>query len=158
MGLVWNGRVQRFRERLVSGVGTLVAVLLLLPAIFIVLLPLSATAAIFASIGATIAVELLLFALAPVVAVVDGVLIAGSARIPVSLTGDTAAYRSTDAVQARGPGLDARAFTLFRGWVDPVVRIDLTDPDDPAPYWLVSTRRPEELRVALAAERSATTA
>lgn len=158
MGLVWNGRVQRFRERLVPGVGTLVAVLLLLPAIFVVLLPVSPTAAVFASIGATIAVELLLFALAPVVAVVDGVLVAGSARIPVSLTGDTAAYRSTDAVHARGPGLDARAFTLFRGWVDPVVRIDLTDPDDPAPYWLVSTRRPEELRVALAAERSATTA
>lgn len=155
MCLVWNGRVQRFRERLVPGVGTVVAVLLLLPAIFVVLLPLSPTAAVFASVGVTIAVELLLVALAPVVAVVDGVLVAGSARIPVSLTGDTATYRSADAVQARGPGLDARAFTLFRGWVDPVVRIDLTDPDDPAPYWLVSSRRPDELRVALAAERSA---
>lgn len=149
--------MQRFRERLVPGVGTLVAVLLLLPAIFIILLPLSATVGIIASIVITIAVELLLVVLAPVVEVVDGVLVAGSARIPVALTGGTEAFRGKDAVQARGPGLDARAFTLFRGWVDPVLRIDLTDPDDPAPYWLVSTRRPEALGDALVAERSAKT-
>ena len=155
---VWNGRVQRFRERLVPGVGTTIAVLLLLPAVFIILLPLSATAGVVAAVVVTIGVEALLVALAPVVSVEDGVLVAGSARIPVALTGDTEEYRGTEAVQARGPGLDARAFTLFRGWVDPVVRVDLTDPDDPAPYWLVSTRRPEELRAALAAERSATPA
>ena len=150
--------MQHFRERLIPGVGTLVAVLLLLPAIFIILLPLSATVGIIAAIGITIAVEALLLVVAPVVEVVDGVLVAGSARIPVSLTGDTEPFRGAEAVQARGPGLDARAFTLFRGWVDPVLRIALTDPDDPAPYWLVSTRRPEELQAALAAERAATSA
>jgi hypothetical protein len=149
--------VLRFRERLVPGVGTLLAVLLLLPAIWVVLLPLSPTVGLIAAIVLTLAVEVLLVVIAPVVEVVDGVLVAGSARIPVSLTGETALYRGTDAVQARGPGLDARAFTLFRGWVDPVVRVDLIDPDDPAPYWLVSTRRPEELRAALAAERGAKT-
>jgi hypothetical protein len=149
--------VQRFRERLIPGVGTLLAVLLLLPAIFIILLPLSPTVGIIASIVITIAVELLLVVLAPVVEVVDGVLVAGSARIPVALTGEAEAFRAKEAVQVRGPGLDARAFTLFRGWVDPVLRIRLTDPDDPAPYWLVSTRRPEELREALVAERSAKT-
>ena len=150
--------MQRFRERLIPGVGTMIAVLLLLPAIFIILLPLSATVGIIASIVITIAVEGLLIVVAPVVEVVDGVLVAGSARIPVGLTGDAEPFRGAEAVQARGPGLDARAFTLFRGWGDPVLRIDLTDPDDPAPYWLVSTRRPEELRTALVAERSATAA
>ncbi len=46
-------------------------------------------------------------------------------------------------------GLDARAWTVVRGWIDPVVRIPLSDPDDPVPYWLVSTRRPEQLVAAL---------
>jgi hypothetical protein len=147
--------VPRFRERLIPGIGTLVAVLLLLPAIFIILLPLSATVGAIASVLITLAVEVLLLVMAPVVTVADGVLVAGTARIPVALTGDAEVFRGKDAVQARGPDLDARAFTLFRGWVDPVLRIALTDPDDPAPYWLVSTRRPEELRDALAAERSA---
>jgi hypothetical protein len=147
--------VQRFRERLIPGAGTLTAILLLLPAIWVILLPLSPTVAPIAAIVLTAAVEVLMLVVAPVVAVGDGVLTAGSARIPVALTGDTAQYRKADAVTARGPQLDARAFTLFRGWVDPVVRIDVTDPDDPTPYWLVSTRRPEQLRAALAAERSA---
>lgn len=145
----------RFRERLIPGPGTVIAVLLLFPAIWVVLLPLSPTLGLVGAIVATVAVEGLLFVLAPRVEVSDGVLAVGPARIPVSLTGDTAHYRKTDAMQARGPGLDARAFTLFRGWVDPVVRIDLTDPQDPTPYWLVSTRRPEVLREAIAAEREA---
>ena len=147
--------MQRFRERLIPGPGTLIAIVLLLPAIWLVLLPLSPSVGLIGAIVVTIAVEVLMLVTAPVVAVADGVLSAGSARIPVSLTGAMESYRKTDATQARGPGLDARAYTLFRGWVDPVLRIDLTDPDDPTPYWLVSTRRPDELRDAIAAEREA---
>jgi hypothetical protein len=148
------GDVQRFRERLIPGVGTFVAVLLLLPAVFIILLPLSATAGAVAAVVVTVGVEVLLVVLAPVITVTDGVLAAGSARIPASFTGETWAYRGTAATEARGTGLDARAYTLFRGWIDAVIRIELTDPDDPAPYWLVSTRRPEELSAALVAART----
>ena len=145
--------MQRFRERLIPGPGTLIAILLLLPAIWLVLLPLSPGVGLIGAIVITVVVEVLMIVVAPVVAVSDGVLTAGKARIPVALTGAMESSRKTDARQARGPGLDARAFTLFRGWVDPVLRIDLTDPDDPTPYWLVSTRRPDELRAAIAAER-----
>ena len=148
----------RFRERLTPGPGTLAAVLLLLPAVFIIVLPLSPAVGAVLAVAVTVVAELVLVLTAPVVAVEDGVLTAGRARIPVALTAGTEAFRGREATQARGPGLDARAFTLFRGWVDPVVRIALNDPDDPAPYWLVSTRRPEELRAALAAERAAPTA
>jgi hypothetical protein len=133
----------------------MVAALLLLPAVFIIFLPISEVAGVAASVLLTALVEVLLVTTAPIVAVTDGVLVAGAARIPVALTGETELFRGPDAVQARGPGLDARAFTMFRGWVDPVVRVAVTDPDDPVPYWLVSTRRPEELRAALVAERAA---
>jgi hypothetical protein len=34
--------------------------------------------------------------------------------------------------------------------VHPVVKIDLLDKTDPAPYWLVSTRHPDKLAAALA--------
>ena len=145
--------MQRFRERLIPGPGTLIAILLLMPAIWVVMLPLSPRVGLIGAIVITIVVEVLMIVAAPVVAVADGVLTAGSARIPVSLTGAMESYRRDDARRSRGTGLDARAFTLFRGWVDPVLRIDLTDPDDPTPYWLVSTRRPDELRAAIAAER-----
>ena len=47
---------------------------------------------------------------------------------------------------------------MIRGWVDPVVRVGIEDPDDPVPYWLISTRRPEDLIRALdEARRTAVT-
>jgi hypothetical protein len=136
----------------------MLAALLLLPAIYIICLPLTAPV-----IGGAIAVlvtavvEVLLVLTAPIVAVRDGQLVAGAARIPVGLTGDAEPFRGPDATAARGTQLDARAYTMFRGWVDPVLRVAVTDPDDPVPYWLVSTRRPEELRAAIEAERGART-
>ena len=144
----------RFRERLVPGPGTVIAVLLLLPAIFVVCLPLSPAAGAVLAVVVTAAVELGLFFSAPVVSVEDGVLVAGRARIPVLLTGEAEAFRGAAATAARGVGLDARAWTLFRGWVDPVLRVRIEDPDDPAPYWVLSSRRPDELRAALDAERA----
>jgi hypothetical protein len=135
----------------------MLAAVLLLPAIFIIMLPIAppviggATAVLVTAI-----VEVLLVITAPIVAVRDGQLVAGAARIPVGLTGETEPFRGPDATAARGTQLDARAFTMFRGWVDPVLRVAVTDPDDPVPYWLVSTRRPEELRAAIEAERTAT--
>jgi Protein of unknown function (DUF3093) len=33
--------------------------------------------------------------------------------------------------------------------VDPVVRIEITDPSDRTPYWLTSTRNPDRLLAAL---------
>ncbi len=33
--------------------------------------------------------------------------------------------------------------TLFRGYVRGVVRVEVTDPADPTPYWLVSARNPQ---------------
>jgi hypothetical protein len=49
--------------------------------------------------------------------------------------------------------LDGRAYLCLRGWISPVVRVELDDPDDPTPYWLVSTRRPAQLVAALAEGR-----
>lgn len=38
-----------------------------------------------------------------------------------------------------------RAFLLTRPWIDRGVRVEVVDPADPTPYWLVSSRRPDTL-------------
>ena len=53
----------------------------------------------------------------------------------------------------RGVRLDARAYLLIRGWIPGLVRVELDDPDDPTPYWLVSTRHPVRLAAALSRGR-----
>jgi Protein of unknown function (DUF3093) len=38
---------------------------------------------------------------------------------------------------------DPAAFVALRPWIGPGVQLWLDDPDDPAPYWVVSSRHPE---------------
>ena len=92
----------------------------------------------------------------PAIRITDTELIAGKARIPVSLVGAATSHSGEDARQERGPRLDARAWLLIRGWVDPVVKIPIEDAADPAPYWLVSTRHPDRIVKALAEARALT--
>ena len=87
--------------------------------------------------------------LAPRIEVRDGVLRAGGAHIPVDLLGAAVAL-DADATRAElGPRLDARAHVCLRGWIHTAVRVEVHDPQDPTPYWVVSTRRPEALAAAV---------
>jgi hypothetical protein len=55
----------------------------------------------------------------------------------------------------RGRDIDPRAYLCQRSWLDLGVTVAVTDPADPTPYWLVSSRQPEALAAALAAHRVA---
>jgi len=54
--------------------------------------------------------------------------------------------------RALGPQLDPAAFVLHRPWIASAVRLEVVDPDDPTPYWVVSTRRPERLLAEIRGE------
>lgn len=57
--------------------------------------------------------------------------------------------------QAVGVDADHRAFLFTRPFVPAIVRVDVDDAADPHPYWLVSTRHPQELARAIEALRVA---
>lgn len=116
----------------------------------IALVPVGTTAAVAAGVVVAVAVALALTLASPQVEVAGGCLRAGRARVPLTLLGAATGYAGAAAREQRGPQLDARAYLCIRPWVDPVVRVELTDPQDPTPYWLVSTRSPERLVRALA--------
>lgn len=94
-----------------------------------------------------------LLATAPVISVADGVFTAGRASIGTDLVGEAVPFEAAEATLERGRRLDARAWLLIRGWIAPVVRVPITDPSDPAPYWLVSTRQPTKLAAAINGSR-----
>lgn len=80
----------------------------------------------------------------------DGQLRAGPAVIPLRFVGRVEVIRDRDAKQvALGPELDPAAYLLHRAWVRPVVRLEITDPADPTPYWVVSVRDADALLAAL---------
>jgi hypothetical protein len=115
--------------------------------------PFGATVAVTVTVVMSVVLGVLLLRSTGTVAVADGRFVAGRARIPVHLLGEAEALDAAAMRQARGPGLDARAYLYLRPWVDPGVRVAVSDPADPAPYWLVSTRRPEQVVAALARAR-----
>jgi hypothetical protein len=142
-----------YRERLWASVWFFLATALVIPASLLVFFPISA--------GVGIAVAAVLYAGCVAVLLVNSAVLlvtteafhAGRARLPIRFVGAVTGYREPDATVQRGAQLDARAWPLIRGWVSPVVRVTVTDHDDPTPYWLVSTRHPEKLVDALAAAR-----
>ena len=73
----------------------------------------------------------------------------GRASIERKFVWTVESFRGAEATAERGPRLNGLAFMWFRGWIDPVVKIQITDPADRTPYWLTSSRRPEELVAAL---------
>jgi Protein of unknown function (DUF3093) len=91
----------------------------------------------------------------PVIAIGDGWLTAGRARIPVGLLGPALTLDAAAMRLARGTGLNARAYLCLRGWLAEGVQVPVLDPADPTPYWLMSSRRPGALATALSAAQAA---
>lgn len=83
------------------------------------------------------------------VRVADGELRAGEARLALRHVGRVDVVQRKDKQEALGPQLDPAAHLVHRAWIGPVVRIEVTDPDDDTPYWIVSTRDPDALVAAL---------
>lgn len=83
------------------------------------------------------------------VTVDGGFLRAGRARIAGFHLGASNALDAEATRRISGVEADARAFLLLRPYLKRAVQVEIVDPSDPAPYWLISTRRPDELARAL---------
>ncbi|WP_308796696.1 DUF3093 domain-containing protein [Agromyces silvae] len=142
-----------YRERLWPTPWIFIVSLLLIPSSILVLAPVSLPAGIVTGIVLYLAVVGALSLTAPVIEVAEGRLRAGRAEIGIEHLGEAVPAVDAAARVELGTGLDARAFLVIRGWIRPVVRIPIVDPADPTPYWLVSSRRPNELAAAINGSR-----
>lgn len=88
---------------------------------------------------------------APRVVVAGGELRAGRAHIGAEHLGEARALDREETSRAAGREADARAYLLLRPYLRRAVKVAITDPADPAPYWLISTRRPDDLAAAIEA-------
>jgi Protein of unknown function (DUF3093) len=143
-----------YRERLWPGWSVCTFVLLVGVGLGIVVAPFGPPVMLAVAVVMTLVLEGLVFASTATVGVEQGYFVAGRARIPVELLGLPEVLDAAGMQHARGPGLDARAYLCLRGWIGPGLRIPVTDPEDPVPYWLVSSRRPQQLADALARART----
>ncbi|HVU61818.1 MAG TPA: DUF3093 domain-containing protein [Mycobacteriales bacterium] len=88
------------------------------------------------------------------VRVADGRLYAGKDELPLT-TITTIQPLDREATRMRlGPQADPAAMSVVRGWIGPSVMLRLSNPH-PVPYWIVSSRHPDELATAIKNERAA---
>lgn len=83
------------------------------------------------------------------VEVIDGDLVVGNARLGSDFVGTATALDAATFRHTMGAGADARTFIRTRPYVRTGALVKVADPDDSTPYWLVSTRRPDDLVASL---------
>lgn len=76
-------------------------------------------------------------------------LYAGAAKLPADVVSRTLVIPPTAKQAAMGRQLDPAAYVLHKTWIPTMAMLVLDDPDDPTPYWLISSKEPQELLEAL---------
>ncbi|MDT4936641.1 MAG: hypothetical protein QOG80_312 [Pseudonocardiales bacterium] len=83
--------------------------------------------------------------------IADGELRIRGAHLPLGYISGSIALDERTLRRVVGREGDPAAFVSIRPWIGPGVQLWLDDPDDPAPYWVVSSRHPDRVVAALRA-------
>lgn len=115
----------------------------------------SLSLAIWAALGnlealISIVIELALLLLAAnksslQITVTKGWLLVGPAAIERAFIHNFTALDFKEFKRVRGVDGDPASYLQIRFWVNTAIKIDLRDPKDKTPYWLISTNRANEL-------------
>ena len=135
-----------YTERLLPSWWLTLALGLFLPAGFLIFLPLDPFVGLV--VGALLwgGAWAVLAIFSPVIEAHPEGFRAGAATIGWENVSHVEVIDAAGAREAKGVGLDARAWVVIRPWVKPAVRVHINDDQDPTPYWLVSTTKPEQLK------------
>ena len=86
------------------------------------------------------------------ITVTKGWLLVGPAAIERAFIHNFKALESAEFKRVRGVDADPASYLEIRFWVSTAIKIDLRDPKDKTPYWLISTNRANELAKLLNVE------
>lgn len=142
-----------WKERLYPtfGVWVMVVGLSFVPAV--IFAPIDMIVGVGASVITLVVLVGVMMISTPTILVTRSVLQVGRAQIDRMFIGKAEAFIKEEATAERGTRLHGLTYLCIRGWIDAVVKIEITDKEDPAPYWLVSTRHPDELAGLLCTPR-----
>ena len=107
------------------------------------------TATIAALAAATIAIIYLAFAMRSTISVDGKELRIDRAHIDIKYLGDVKILDSSAMRLLRTRDADPAAYLAIKFWVPTGVKIAVVDPRDPTPYWLITSKRGEEIAALL---------
>lgn len=147
-----QGAPARYVERLLPSVSIWLGITMFSLLVFIALFVLDVVIAALVAPVVLIAGFVVAWVTSPQIRVTETELHAGRAHIPLSLLGPAAHLNRDGLRHALGPAFDPRTFACLHLGASHALWMEVLDETDPAPGWLISTRRPAELASALAAQ------
>lgn len=115
----------------------------------LVLVPLSLLAAVIVTVVAIAVLVVTVAMYSPVIEVADGQFRLSRARIEVDLLGEPLPLKGEQWAKTIGQDFEPLAHHCVRGWTRTGLRVEILDDEDPTTAWVASTRRPDDLALAL---------
>jgi len=137
--------VTNYRERVLPSAPNLAIPILLFLSVLTVMIPISTDFAIPVALIISTVFVVVIFSASPVIAITNDTLSAKNAVIERKFLGNATVIPKDEVFEELGQKLDARAWLAIQSSVKGLVKVEITDPQDPTPYWLISTRNPEVL-------------
>jgi hypothetical protein len=126
---------------------------------FIYFLFISLVIAVWAAIGnqpafitwviSTVLIVLIVFKTKLVIEVDENELRAGPAHIELKYLGQATTLDNKEMGRLRTRDADPASFLIFRFWRSTGVKVEINDPRDQTPYWLITSKRNKELAAIL---------
>ena len=144
-----------YRERVLPSATSLWPVLLIVPTAWLTLLPFSPkighSTGVILGIVFAIAVLVSIFFAAPLIELDDRGFSVGDAVLPLAVIAGYDVIPKERAFEERGYKLDPRAYVRFQLSVNTLIKLQIDDPEDTTPYWLIVTRNPQRIADTLVA-------
>ncbi|APX31643.1 hypothetical protein BH708_01715 [Brachybacterium sp. P6-10-X1] len=148
-----TGQQPLFRERLLPSPGAWIVVVALGSIVGLVMIPINLTLAIVVAIVCVVIAIVLAVLYSPVLEVAGGRFRLGRAQIEVSLLGEPEVLTGEDWQRTIGQDFEPLAHHCVRGWAHSGIRVEVLDAADPTSAWVATTRRPDDLALALRTAR-----
>jgi hypothetical protein len=150
-----DGKSPVFQERLWPSIGQWVFAFIMTTSLGIAYgRAYGADLGIVVGIAATVVVIIGLVVNTPLIQIDELNFRVGRARLPLQYVGKIQKLDDEQSRRARSTDANSNAHFQLRGGIKNTVIVEVTDPQDPHPYWQVSSRNPDELIAALNAAKS----
>jgi hypothetical protein len=138
-----------YSERVTPKWTSFMPLTLVLPTFWLTLAPINAIAGLALGVFSTVAVASSMWANSAKILVSGSRVQIGKASIEAKFIGVCEEVPFATRFAQRVPNLDPRAYLRLQNSRKGLVKLQIVDKNDPTPYWVVSTKHPEQLIEAI---------
>jgi len=132
-----------YSERVIPGLSFFFATLFVPTALYLIVLAFDDFWALVTFVSTEVVIVCLGLFASPTLKLNKVSLSVGKVQIPTKYIKNVTVIETYAQQSEKGPKLHPAAYIRFQVGVKGLLKIELNDPSDPTPYWLISSRNPE---------------